>query len=346
MKTSFLKTNLALFLTAFSLQALAISENNYQTVYDLVATGDGTFYQNFAFVGVNNVDIVYTKFGDKKGAKGSMVISTGRTESSLKYIETAYDFIHNGFSPVYVINHRGQGFSGRLLPDPDKGHVEDYKDYADDFAQFMTLVLQDKQVDKKNLVLVTHSMGGSIGVDYLLANNSPFKAVAMSAPLFHILNEKSEMDLLHDTGLACFVLFQCNDYIPGGGPFNWKNRIFANNDLTHSQTRFTFRDHLWKQWPDLQLGDPTIRWVRETIQSNVRRRDIQKLRKLNTPFLIIQAQNDTVVDNRGPNEICSRMKSGLCKIEVALKARHELLMEKDSIRDSVVKHMTDFFNKH
>jgi lysophospholipase len=329
-------------LFSFSMAAFAVSESQYQRIYELVDNGRGHFYQHYQFTGVKNIKIVFTKFGTAQGSKGSLVISPGRTEDSLKYVETAYDFIQAGYSPVYVINHRGQGFSGRMLPDPQKGHVDDYVDYAQDFARFMSFVLADPNVDKARLFAVAHSLGGAVVTDYTMNGASPFKAVAMSAPLFKIPNDTEE-NLLRDTALACYVQFACNNYIPDGKPFTWQDRQFSTNTVTHSRVRFDYRDHTWRQWPALQLGDPTIRWVRETVQANIKRRDITRLKNVKSPFLIFMAEQEMVVDSSGYAPICQRMQPGKCKIEKVLGSRHEMLMEIDAIRTPVVNRILQFF---
>lgn len=321
--------------------ARAVPESNFQQIYDLVNTGRGSFFQHYYFIGHKNLKIVFTKFGIARGAKGSLVIAPGRTESSLKYLETAYDFIQAGYSPVYVINHRGQGLSERSLSDPQKGHVDDYGDYAKDFQKFMEFVLLDKRVDGNRLYAVAHSLGGSVITDYSMNYRSPFKAVAMSAPLYKIPNQDEET-LLRDTFLACYIQFKCNSYIPNGGPFRWEDRSFDNNDVTHSQVRFGYRDHLWRKWPTLQLGSPTIRWVRETVQANIKRRDINRLGTISSPFLILQAEQELVVDNAGHAPVCQRMGKR-CRLERVSGSRHEMLMESDSIRTPVVQRMLRFF---
>lgn len=329
----------------FPTMTLAVSESDYDQVYDLVDNGRGSFFQHYYFIGQKNVKIVFTKFGTTKGEKGSLVISPGRTESSLKYVETAYDFIQAGYSPVYVINHRGQGLSGRMLSDLQKGHVEDYVDYTKDFARFMDFVLADKKVNSSRLYAIAHSLGGAVITDYSMTYRSPFKAVAMSAPLYKIPNDTEE-NLLRDTFLACYVQFRCDDYIPNGGPFRWEDRKFETNDVTHSRVRFAYRDHLWTKWRNLQLGSPTIRWVRETVQANIKRRDINRLGTIRSPFLILQAEQELVVDNSGHTAICQRMGSNKCRIERVRGSRHEMLMEVDSIRTPVVQRMLQFFAKN
>lgn len=61
---------------------------------------------------------------------------------------------------VMIIDHRGQGRSGRLLSDTHRGHVVNFSDYVDDLA-----ALWQQQVVpghwRKRFILA-HSMGGAI----------------------------------------------------------------------------------------------------------------------------------------------------------------------------------------
>lgn len=85
----------------------------------------------------------YSRFGCIVAPRGSIVVFPGRGEGSFEYYETAIDFIDRGFGPVYVLDHRGQGLSPRLLEDPHKGHVARLEDYVDDALAFVAHVKAD-----------------------------------------------------------------------------------------------------------------------------------------------------------------------------------------------------------
>lgn len=94
------------------------------------------------FQGTDDVTIRYVQFTDPAHDK-VLVISSGRSESYVKYPEVLYDFFHLGFD-VFIMDHRGQGLSRRMLDDPQKGHVERFDDYIDDFSQFTNIALAEK----------------------------------------------------------------------------------------------------------------------------------------------------------------------------------------------------------
>ena len=52
-------------------------------------------------------------------------------EFAEKYNEVAYRFLQEGYS-VYVPEHRGHGYSGREVDDPELVHVQSYDRYVTD----------------------------------------------------------------------------------------------------------------------------------------------------------------------------------------------------------------------
>ncbi|MGO8654096.1 alpha/beta fold hydrolase, partial [Rhizobium ruizarguesonis] len=78
------------------------------------------------------------------------MISSGYGESFFKYREIVYDLWQEGYQ-VYILDHRGQGFSERLIRpnkaqelDPravkrvhDLGYVENFDDFVDDLKTFV-----------------------------------------------------------------------------------------------------------------------------------------------------------------------------------------------------------------
>ena len=90
------------------------------------------------FKGRQGVNIYYKIFHQPKIDVGAIVISSGRTEAAIKYKELIYDLFRLGYS-VYIMDHRGQGLSERMLEDPDLGYVEDFQFYIDDLKSFFDL---------------------------------------------------------------------------------------------------------------------------------------------------------------------------------------------------------------
>lgn len=112
-------------------------------------------------------------------AKAAIVISHGFCEFAEKYKEVIYYFLKNGYS-VYVPEHRGHGYSDRIVVDGEKVHIEDYEQYVQDLHCFVKNVVE---LTEKRKILFCHSMGGAIGVRYLEEFPLTFDAAILSAPM-------------------------------------------------------------------------------------------------------------------------------------------------------------------
>ena len=343
-----------LFLALNALPAYAVPETNYGVVKDLLENRDG-FFANATFLGVDNLKISYTKFGSEPGAKGCLVLSPGLGEAALKYVEVAHDLSGQGFSPIYAIDHRGQGFSQRLLPDPQKNSVKNFKDYAADLETLLNnVVLKDSACRGHTMSLLAHSMGGAVAAIYLekVGANSPFHKVAMSAPMLRISypSGKTENSVIAETFFACslgmggLIGIQCDGFAPGKGPYDPK-LPFSNNIYTHSEVRFDFKNEIIAKWPSLEVGGPTVRWVRQAALADKELRKAQNATRIATPVLILQALEDKIVDNSGEDEFCAAVGKN-CRVAKVPGANHETLMESDSIRDCVIAQITAFLGSN
>ena len=107
-----------------------------------------------SFTGKRDVRIAYRFFAKPEGGP-AVVISNGRTESMIKYQEVIYDLYNNGYQ-VFILDHRGQGFSGRepdLASDPSDekwqiGDVENFDHYIDDLKHFVDSVVLPRAPSK------------------------------------------------------------------------------------------------------------------------------------------------------------------------------------------------------
>ena len=59
-------------------------------------------------------------------------------------------------------------------------------------------------------------------------------------------------------------------------------------------------------------------------------------------MLILQAENDDIVKKEGINVLC---ETAACKKVIFTGSKHEIFMEKDSIRDLALQQVLDFINE-
>lgn len=106
----------------------------------------------------DGMSIAYRRYSLPDAGK-CVVISHGFCEFAEKYNEVAYQFLRAGYS-VYVPEHRGHGYSGREVDDPELVHVQSYDSYVTDFARFVETVVSPGE---EHRIVFAHSMGGAAG---------------------------------------------------------------------------------------------------------------------------------------------------------------------------------------
>lgn len=265
-------------------------------------------------------------------ASAALILVPGRIEAGHKYAEFISDALHSGYQ-VFVLDHRGQGASERLLADPQRGYVEKFSDYVDDLQLFIEGIVQPQC--KLPLLAVAHSMGGAILTGYLQKRHSgPLKAAIFSSPMWGI--NTSPLPRAIAPGVAR-VMAQLNRlcsttawYLPGQGPYQTKD--FVGNDLTQCAERYHWFRSLYQQYPLYQLGGVSWQWLAEALTAC---RLLQHSSAPAIPCFLLQGTDDCVVDNAQQLLLWQRWQQQrpLFNAMTISGARHELLAETDVVRN-------------
>ncbi|KMV32795.1 MULTISPECIES: lysophospholipase L2 [Franconibacter] len=295
------------------------------------------------FMGVDDVPVRFVRFC-APGNDRVIVVCPGRIESYVKYAELAYDLFYCGFD-VLIIDHRGQGRSGRLLEDTHRGHVVNFSDYVDDLERFWQQEVASGPWRKR--YVLAHSMGGAITTLFLQRQPQAFDAVALCAPMFGITIRLPDWMLRSILDWAEGYPKLRDGYAIGTG--RWRALPFSLNVLTHSPERYRRNLRFYADDPDLRVGGPTYHWVREGILAG--EQVLAGATAVTTPLLLLQAEAERVVDNRAHDRFCElRAAAGHpCwgdKPYVIKGAYHEILFEKDSMRAEALTAIVDFFDAH
>ncbi|WP_171022297.1 alpha/beta fold hydrolase [Thalassotalea litorea] len=276
-----------------------------------------------------------------------IVISPGRGEGYLKYQELVFDVTNNGFN-VAIIDHRGQGLSDREQSERHRGYVQSFDHYVDDLHHVVRSEIAP--FCQGPMFLLGHSMGGTIASLYVQKYPEHFRAMALSAPMFAL--DKGNLPRWLATSMVSMGsginhLFSDQAwYFFGHGPY--KNKTFADNDLMHSKIRYQIFRQTWEQHPKVQLGGVTFSWLNAALDGMDK--TFAQLSQHKTPTLMLQAEQDTVVDNQGQNEFCRQLQSLgniTCEQEapvVITGAKHEILFESDPMRQYALTQVFDFYN--
>ncbi|WP_028863494.1 alpha/beta fold hydrolase [Psychromonas aquimarina] len=297
--------------------------------------------QSGSFTGTDNKQI-YT-ISIKTGNNQAIVISQGRNESTLKYKELAYDLNRQGYD-LYLIDHRGQGFSERLGGDKYRGHVNQFQDYVDDFNAYVLSL--DLQKNYQHNYLLSHSMGGTISALYLEQYQHPFQASLFFSPMFSInlggIPESIAKIIAYSSDEICSWFSDSPCYIFGSS--GYKKKSFYDNNLTSSKSRFNSAFNTFEQYPETQLGSPTMRWVTESISAAQQARE--NASNITIPVLVIQAGEDSVVTAEGQKEFYQNITECSSAQFINIPgANHEILLEADQYRAPTLNQALQFLNK-
>ena len=286
------------------------------------------------FTGEAGVEIYYRIFLQPSEEQGAIMVSPGRTEAVLKYRELAFDLFNNGYS-VYLVDHRGQGLSGRMTDDPEMGYVDDYQFYIDDMKTFY-----DRHMamgGHARTFMLAHSLGGAIGMNYLEQHPGDFTAAAFSSPMLGLS--------AYICPLARILSGKTPKYAPGQTGYHEDSTSFTGNSVTGSEIRFHRMIAGYERVPEARLGGASLQWLKQSCR--MMKSAFRNIDKLETPFILFAADNETVVNPKAYHKFMKKAgkKGGDGTIVRIENAQHELLMEKDPQRIETLSKTLDFFRE-
>ena len=319
-------------------QAFAVSEAQYQSqmdqlVHPFYATGvDGSFR------GKDGINIHYRKW-ENPSEVGAIVLLPGRIDSYVSFAETIYDLAQKGYS-IYSMDHRGQGYSDRILTNPELGYVRRFDDYLVDAKIFVDTIVNARPHARR--FLLAHSMGGAIAALYCYQFPEDFTAAALITPMFQINTAPFAAWEARVLAWWNVLIGKGTGYAPTQHDFDPAEK-FENNKISLSEVRWQNYQNILRENPELQLGGATNLWVKESLKAGVR---IHKYAdQIDTPILLLTAGKDTVVAAPEQQYFCSHAKSCVA-VPTYPDSLHNILAERDSIRDDALLQITQFFSEH
>ncbi len=263
--------------------------------------------------------------GGMDSARGSVILSSGRTEPIEKYYEVIAELQVRGFA-VLIHDWRGQGLSDRALADPIKGHAKGWRPFLSDFATVLAVVGARAP---KPWIAMGHSMGGALTLLALTEGEDRFAAAILSAPMVGILTPGLSPKVVR-------VLSVLNEAVGLGGTYTWDKRRplygmpFEGNILTHDRQRWNRFQARLEAFPELRLGDPTWGWVAFATSAIARLSRPGGVEAIEIPLCIVTAGEDRICNSRAAARLAARAPMGR-HVDVP-GAHHEILLETDERR--------------
>ena len=269
--------------------------------------------------------------------RGTCVLLNGQTEFIEKYFEVIGELTTRGFT-VATMDWRGQGGSGRTLPDPLKVHITDFSEYDDDLATLMDQVV--RPLGSAKIIALAHSMGGHILLRTLHAKPDLFSCAVLSAPMIAISTRGQPGWLARVVTAAMNLGGISPEWVWGMRERDPLKLTFDDQIVTSDRARFKRAQDALARNPDIRLAGPTWGWLEAAYRSMGRMNAPGYAEAITTPTLTCGAGRDRIVLTPQVKAFAQRMPNGRY-VEFA-DSEHEILMENDSIRARFWKAFDEF----
>jgi len=259
--------------------------------------------------------------------KGTVCILHGRAEFIEKYFETVGDLLKRGFA-VVTFDWRGQGFSGRQVKNPRKGHVRRFADYRLDLEAVRDQILIPHMPEPH--FALAHSMGGAIALNAAYESWLPFRRLVTTTPMIALSIVRRTRSAALLARLLRLLGFGTM-FVPGGGETSISTLPFKGNRLTSDPLRYSRNADAATAIGPGAIGAPTVAWLDSAFRFMKCFTAPNYALKIRLPTLIIAAGADPVCATPATERFAARLKAG--HAIVIPGARHEILMERDEIRE-------------
>lgn len=295
------------------------------------------------FIASDGVRLNYTIFHPTSSGAATqpIVLVPGRGESMFSYVEIAKRLAEKGYGPIYMIDHRGQGFSERLLRNtPNLNHTVDFNSYVQDLIRFMDTTIKP-DLAKRGIAskpfFIAHSMGGAIANLAIDARPDLVDRIAYIAPMFGInagnkilnIGENSVAHVVAQT--LCWA--NCGTLNLGGSAAAAKGAK-AN---TSSKIRQAYAAAL-EDAHDIRNYGTSASWLKQAIEAT--RRVQARAAQQGTQSVIFQGSQDNLVRNEVHSKyVCEAQNCSL----VELRGGHSLHKENPNTQEILVDDIDHFF---
>lgn len=289
------------------------------------------YYKSFDGTGI------FYEYYEHPKEKAAIVMSHGFCEFTKKFEEVIFYFFQEGYS-VYIPDHRGHGYSQRIVEDRSKVHVHSYREYVRDFHGFITDIVLKGKIHRK-LVLYGHSMGGAIAALYLEQYPEVFSCAILSSPMLEIDFGKTPIFFVWLAMLYKKLIHLDEAYVSGHGAFDGVSHFESSSCLSEVRYQDIFTKRL--QDENYRTYGASCAWTLASLRA------VRKLNKnaklVKTPVLLFQAGSDTTVKPGGQKKFAKRSKN--TRLVVMPGSKHEIYNAGSDIRKVYYADIFAFLNE-
>jgi lysophospholipase len=205
--------------------------------------------------------------------------------------------------------------------------VRDFADHVNDFETIMQeVVLPDCPPP---YYLLAHSTGAAVSLLSAERMRTQIDRMVLTAPLLRLTYGSPKLLARVSGFLMHFGLGEA--FAPGAGATVTQTEPFAGNPLTSDPQRYERTHAVVTADPSLGTGGPTIGWVNAAMRACCRMAEQDFAEVVPMPVLIVLGGADNIISNLIAEDFARRVKS-VAHLRIP-GARHEILMERDELRD-------------
>lgn len=293
-----------------------------------------------------------------------MLILPGLGEFGEKYGEFMRERLTRNQSCIFM-DWAYQGGSSRLKDTPEHRHSDgfdlDVNDIRTMLSDIIPPLLADHHMPADTpIILFGHSMGGGLALLALSQLEHPpekpdeglaqpplkhVKCAILSSPLTQIRLPVPSYFWAQKIA-SYYYKRRPTNYVWGGHDWieNDKVNLFAHNILSHNPDRFQIQYSWYKQNPALRIGAVTWGWLYHALAASHKILTPKTSQKIRKPVYIGAAGQDALINPNATKKISTHMK--LARFRLFSKARHEIIMENDEIRQEFIQDMDIFIRQH
>ena len=119
--------------------------------------------------------------------------------------------------------------------------------------------------------------------------------------------------------------------VPGRYSMTIERMKFENNPLTSDPVRFERNREISLKLPQVAVGVPTYGWLYAACRAMAEAADESFPAAINTPILLVAGTLDRIVSVEAMESLSGELRAG--SFVLLPGARHEILMERDKLRE-------------
>ena len=299
--------------------------------------------ENFKFDYFDSTQGGFIRFGKSiiKSPDGIIIIATGQSEFIESYFELVRDLNRRGFS-VWIMDWKGQGGSNHALED-DSRATNDFTGDQRDLRRFILEIVVN--TGGTPTILLAHSMGGHIALRMLEQDPDTVDIAILTAPMVTVKTGS------YPHSISAYLAETVSNfgfgwwYAPGHSAWvpnpNYKH---TDNQNTSDPDRSLLKEY-WRynEAHARKSYGVTFGWFHNYSKSRNYLLKGDALSNIRTDILMTVPLIDVLISPEESLDACSKISS--CTHITYKNSRHEIYLERDNIRDTWLRDITEWIRE-